>query len=96
MPTGYTAKLVESGQTFEEFVLTCARAFGALIELRDEPLDAPIPETLEPHSYYAEAVVEAKKRLTNLLDMPEEEREKLGLSFKEKKSCVAGKVCNET
>lgn len=37
MPTGYTSKLYEGEeQTFEEFLLTCARAFSH-IELRDNP-----------------------------------------------------------
>jgi len=43
MPTGYTSDLYEGiDQTFEEFVLTCARAFGATIMQRDDPMDAPL------------------------------------------------------
>jgi hypothetical protein len=42
MPTGYTIKLYEGKpQTVQEFILTCARAFGATIEQRDDPLDVP-------------------------------------------------------
>ena len=38
MPTGYTLDLYNGKDiTFEEFVLKCARAFGALIDMRDEP-----------------------------------------------------------
>lgn len=56
MPTGYTAKLYDGqDQTFEEFVLSCARAFGALITLRDTP-EAPIPDKFEPSSYYEGAL----------------------------------------
>lgn len=38
MPTGYTAA-IEKGISFEHFVLSCARNFGACIALRDENSD---------------------------------------------------------
>jgi hypothetical protein len=51
MPSGYTEKLYKGeDQTFEQFVMQCARAFGALIELRDEP-HAEIPEKFEASPY---------------------------------------------
>lgn len=57
MPTGYTSKLYDGEeQTFEDFAWTCARAFGALILMRDDPADAPIPEKFEPSAHYAERV----------------------------------------
>ena len=34
MPTGYTYKIGE-GASFKEFVMACARAFGACVEMRD-------------------------------------------------------------
>lgn len=37
MASGYTHKLHEGEQEFSEFILDCARAFGAYIHLRDEP-----------------------------------------------------------
>ena len=37
MPTGYTSK-IEDGQSFEDFVLGCARAFGACLDQRDDPM----------------------------------------------------------
>ena len=49
MPTGYTADL--EGVTFPEFALRCARAFGALIDLRDEPFDAPLPDHIVASTY---------------------------------------------
>lgn len=49
MPTGYTADL--EGVSFPEFALRCARAFGALITLRDEPSGATIPDCIEPSKY---------------------------------------------
>lgn len=66
MPTGYTAKLVESGQTFSEFVMGCARAFGACIDMRDDPTDVPIPEKFDPSPYHTKALRAAKSELTRL------------------------------
>lgn len=51
MPTGYTAK-IKDGQTFNEFLFNCAKAFGACIDLKDEPMDTPIPEKFEESTYY--------------------------------------------
>lgn len=62
MPTGYTADIAR-GITFKQYALGCARAFGALIEMRDEPADAPIPEKFKPSQYHVDAIKEAKERL---------------------------------
>jgi hypothetical protein len=37
MTTGYTSKLYDGEQEFSDFVMGCARAFGAYFHLRDEP-----------------------------------------------------------
>lgn len=50
MPTGYTHK-IKDGQSFEDYAMGCARAFGALITMRDEPTDAEIP-TFKSSSYH--------------------------------------------
>ena len=64
MPTGYTAEVVDGKITeFPDFAMTCARAFGALITMRDDPMDAPIPDEFEPHGYYAKRVAEGLKEL---------------------------------
>lgn len=61
MPTGYTSELYDGkDQTFPEFALNCARAFGALVELRDSPT-AAIPDEFEPSNYHSKAVSEAKE-----------------------------------
>ena len=62
MPTGYTAKIAD-GQTFEEFILSCARAFGALVEMRDEPADAPIPEEFKPSAYHTTQIGVARAKM---------------------------------
>ncbi len=65
MPTGYTAKIAE-GQTFEDFVFAAARAMGALIMMRDDPLDAPIPDEFKPSNHHIEGLQHAKDRLAAL------------------------------
>lgn len=73
MPTGYTAD-VQSGKIteFNDFALTCARAFGALIDMRDEPLGAKLPVKINPHTDYNEKALDAAtKRLSKLRAMTE-------------------------
>jgi hypothetical protein len=70
MPTGYTADVMDGKQTeFNDFALTCARAFGACISLRDEPHSTPIPEEFKPSTYSAERLKEARARLDELRAM---------------------------
>ena len=78
MPTGYTAELMEKGETFERFALRCARAFGALVLMRDEPLGAPIPEKFEPSDHHAKALATARTELERLLAMGENDRTAFG------------------
>lgn len=60
MPTGYTSA-IKDGITFQEYALGCARAFGALISMREEPSDAPIPDAFEISPYYQQSYDEARK-----------------------------------
>ena len=71
---------MEEGQAFPEFVLLCARAMGATIMMRDEPLDAPIPE-FEPSDYSSKRLAEARAELDRLIAMTGDER----LAFGQKK-----------
>ena len=74
MPTGYTAKLYEGKpQTFQEFALSCARAFGALISTKEDRMDAPIPEAFEPDSYYAQAIDRDRQALREIASLSEPE-----------------------
>jgi hypothetical protein len=64
MPTGYTNKIYSGKpQTFGEFAISCARAFGALVEMRDDNPDAPIPFEIKPDEYHRKALEEAQKKL---------------------------------
>lgn len=72
MPTGYTAAIADD-ITFNDFAMRCARAMGALVMLRDEPSDAPIPERFEPTDYHTKKIAEANAKLLELHGMSEAE-----------------------
>lgn len=79
MPTGYTAPILEGdGITLEKYALSCARAFGALIQMRDDPMDAPIPDKFEPSDYHDRALESAKAELGKLESMSIQERSLFG------------------
>jgi hypothetical protein len=72
MPTGYTAAIAD-GIDFNTYAWSCARAMGALIMMRDEPADAPIPERFEPSDYHTKKLEEAHATLAKLETMAKEE-----------------------
>jgi len=74
MPTGYTAPVQEGKITFPEFVWRCARAFGALVHMRDDPMDAPIRESSESQ-YYSARHGEITARIAELETMAPAELE---------------------
>ncbi len=76
MPTGYTACVVDGSVTdLRTFALKSARGMGALIMMRDEPHDAPIPEKFEPQTkYHDDKLVAARARMTELEAMDEPAR----------------------
>lgn len=75
MTTGYTA-IIERGCSFEEFVWRCARGMGALITMRDDSLETPVPARFTAETSYYE--VDLKKyhdALRRLEAMTDEEAE---------------------
>lgn len=74
MPTGYTAAIADD-ITFDAFVMSCARAMGALVMMRDEPMDAPIPERFEPSDYHTKKIAEATATIDRLAGMTDAEAE---------------------
>lgn len=74
MPTGYTAAIADD-ITFDEFVMGCARGMGALVMMRDEPMNAPIPERFEPSDYHTKKIAEANATVARLAGMTEAEAE---------------------
>jgi hypothetical protein len=75
MPTGYTHK-IKDGITFNQFAMSCARAMGALVMMRDEPSDAPIPEAFEPSTFHKDKLMQLRDQLGNLRSMSVAEIEK--------------------
>lgn len=75
MPTGYTYPVQEGKITeFRPFALQCARAFGALIEMGDDPMDTPIPAKFEPNtSYHDERLADANDVLMRVPAMTDAE-----------------------
>lgn len=69
MPTGYTDAVLTGKITgLREFALTCARAMGALIMMRDDPMDAPIPKQFAPNTeYYDERLADARADLAEIM-----------------------------
>lgn len=70
MPTGFTAFLENEDMTFPEFAWLCARAMGALVLMRDEALDAPIPKKFFPDDYHEKELSKAKQELSELESSP--------------------------
>ena len=87
MPTGYTAPIYEREEnfTFKKFAMRCARNFGALIEMRGEPLDAEIDfdKCFQPSDYYKKALERVEKEYQEFLDNPPT-AEELGKKYDEK------------
>lgn len=72
MPSAYTASVADGTITeLKPFAMQLARGMGALVMMRDDPWDAPIPERFEPSQYNAERLAEAKAerdRITSMSD----------------------------
>jgi hypothetical protein len=67
MPTSYTYALLEKNVSFKEFAISCTRAFGALINFRDEPFNKIIL-TIPLDSYHTKEVIENEKKLKDFKD----------------------------
>lgn len=82
MATGYTYN-IKDGISFEKFVMQCARAFGACIDMRDEPLGKEIPDKFPTSSYHLNALNEAKLELDRFEETQTEEWEKKAIEYNE-------------
>src|SRR5690606_7429142 len=77
MPTGYTSPIYEGEDiSGEDFILSCARQFGGLIHMRDEPSDAPIRLRDMDTKYYDNKIKEAKCKIEELKRMSAEDIER--------------------
>ncbi|MGI4776910.1 MAG: hypothetical protein ACRYGA_02135 [Janthinobacterium lividum] len=76
MPTGYTAGVADGSVTeFSKFAMECARAFGALMNMRDEPQGANIPDKFETSGYHDRELAAAKARQRDLALMTSQQVE---------------------
>lgn len=77
MPTGFTSKLYEGEpQTFAEFALHTARAFGPAAMIREEPSGPVRIEAVQQDLSYREGrILESGKRIGELLNMSDEQLE---------------------
>lgn len=66
MPTGYTSAVV-NGASFKQYLQGCARAF--IIQLRDDPLDAPLPRSLPPDTYHEDELARATAERARLMSL---------------------------
>lgn len=74
MPTGYTAIIQERPTiSFPEFAWRCARAMGACVMQRDDPMQEP-PRLDAPNSYHRVKIEEAEAKLREVEQMTEPER----------------------
>lgn len=73
MPTGYTAELCEKEVSFERFVMTCARAMGACVMMRDDPLSTPIPDAFEVDDYHTRQAEKMRAELATVEAMSDEQ-----------------------
>lgn len=85
MPTGYTSDLYDGKRdiTMREFVLTCARAFGACLDIRDDVLSSDIPAFVSS-TYHKERFDETQINLHKYSTMSLEEADRQMEEEKEK------------
>lgn len=83
MPTSYTHNIAK-GISFEEFALSCARAFGALVSMRDDTENTPIPDEIKLSNYYKEKLAEIKSELTTIENLtPSEIKQRCTKEYQE-------------
>jgi hypothetical protein len=92
MATGYTVAIAD-GISFGKFAMNCARAFGYLVAMRDDPFDAPIPDEFKPTGYHAERLEELNEQLAELRSMSLKDasrtsREEFNAAVKEREESI--------
>jgi hypothetical protein len=74
MPTGYTSDLYDlKPVTRNEFILKCARAFGATIEQRDDPLSVLPKPRIARTEYMDSNILRAKRERREAVQWTKEE-----------------------
>lgn len=76
MPSGYTSDIHDGKDvSFQDFALTCARAFGATIMQRDEPLGSK-PRLREASAHHRDSLTKARARLAEVKAWSDDEAER--------------------
>jgi len=101
MPTGYTSIIQDSKESnydkiFQQFALQCARAFGALVSMRDDKWDAEIPDEFIASDYYKNGIAQHKKELAIARKRKMSEWDKLAEKDYLEKKDHYGKKINES
>ena len=93
MATGYTSATGEKdGVTFEQFALSCARAFGAAIHMRDDPMDWKLKPAKKP-DYHAKELRRSLARVQKLNKMSLSECcDKAASDYKERKASAESQI----
>lgn len=94
MPTGYTANIAE-GQEFADFVLGCARAFGACVHQRDDSMSDKPRKRGDESSYHVKKLEEAHVELNRLKEMTPKERDELGAKAQQEEIDACQRRFNE-
>jgi hypothetical protein len=77
MTTCYTAIIEDKEDlTFEEFALRCARGMSALIMMRDDPMDAEVPDHFPLDDYHSRNLENQAKKLLEIRAMTHEDIER--------------------
>jgi len=80
MPTGYTSAICDGKITeLQDYAISCARAFGACVTMRDSSANESIPERFEPSDYHLEKIDEAKSELKKFEAMSDWEGREYGI-----------------
>jgi hypothetical protein len=76
MATGYTSPVAEGTITSaKEFAELCVRNFGIAITMREEPMDAKLPEQFKVEDYHVRSLETAKEKLRHFMSLTQEERQ---------------------
>lgn len=77
MASGYTSELHDGDQSFEDFALGCARAFGAYIHLRDDANGTPLSKIEDRTADYQRALDKAQTKYDDFTALTEDEQRKV-------------------
>lgn len=76
MATGYTHQLLKNpNMTFQEFALICSRAMGALVMMRDDDSDAPIPTSFKPSDFHVKSLRSVHGKMGRLTQLTGSQKE---------------------